>query len=376
MTTDREKAHRALLEETRAADPGVVTRAVRNCTEHLRERAWEPSLFDALVARLVELAGHDNERPRQAVAEALSYLPDDAYALLQPKLAEDVNLYVRGAALAAPAKRATRKRDDARRDEDDEDARASAYYAKLGSAERRIAGWIAELHTEYYVRREHHEIDNVCVRIDHTMRKLEAIAGGEVGGYVERLREDFVQMRRIHAEARKNARTMEPSFGMVSLRAIVKAEAEDLPIRYPDRKDRVHVDIDGVDGKIELTADAGSLRDAFGNILRNAVEAYEALGEERPIHVAVSARLSGTDAIISFADRGPGMNEEQMARAFVPFGSTKRGGTGFGLYNARKVARQIHGGDLQIASTPGAGTIVTMTLPLRQETTKRKRSRR
>jgi signal transduction histidine kinase len=343
MTSDREKAHAALLEETRAVDPGVVTRAVRNCTEQLRDRAWEPSLFAAE---------------------------------LQPKLAEDVNLYVRGAALAAPAKRATVKRDDARRDQDDEDARASAWYAKLAPAERRVAGFIAELHTEFYVRREHHEIDNLYVRIEDTMRRLEASAGSDVRGDVARLRQDLVQMRRIHAEARKNARTIEPSFGPTNLRAIVKAEAEGLQRRYPSLGDRLDIDIDGVDGRIELMADAGYLQDAFGNILRNAVEAYDALPEERRIRVAASARVSGTDALVSFADQGSGMNEEQRARAFVPFGSQKRGGTGFGLYNARKVARQIHGGDLRIESTPGAGTTVTMTLPLRQETTQRRRARR
>jgi signal transduction histidine kinase len=226
------------------------------------------------------------------------------------------------------------------------------------------------------VRREHHEIDNLCVRIEDTMKRIEASAASEAREDVARLRQDLAQMRRIHAEARKNARTIEPSFVLTNLRAIVKAEAEDLPLRFPGLTDRLDVDVDGVDGRIELMADAGYLRDAFGNILRNAVEAYETLPVERRIHVATSARVSGTDAVVSFADEGSGMNEEQMARAFVPFGSTKPRGTGFGLYNARKVARQMHGGDLRIESTPGAGTVVTMTLPLRQETTtQRRRSR-
>jgi len=160
----------------------------------------------------------------------------------------------------------------------------------------------------------------------------------------------------------------------------VKGQAEDLPLRYPGLARRLQVDVEGVDARIELMADAGYLRDAFGNILRNAVEAYDTLPEERRIRVATSARVSGTDALVSFADQGAGMNEEQLARAFVPFGSTKPGGTGFGLYNARRVARQIHGGDLQIASAPGEGTTVTMTLPLGQEaltkSTKRRRPRR
>ncbi len=94
----------------------------------------------------------------------------------------------------------------------------------------------------------------------------------------------------------------------------------------------------------------------------------------------MTGRASAIDVTVTVRDFGAGMHERDVARAFVPFGSSKPGGTGFGLYIARRVARAVHGGDLTLASTLGEGTTVTMTLPLRQESgarrgaTKRKRA--
>jgi signal transduction histidine kinase len=366
MTSEEQEA---LLARTRDGLPMAITTAVRRCTDLLRARDWDATLLRALVERLVELSTHESPRPRQAVAEALPYLPDDVYAALQPKLEDDASPYVREAAKDAVAKRAKKRREEAQHEE--QDARLARWHAMLEPAERRVAGWIATLLTEYYVRREHHEIGNIYASIDGSLDKLDEVTGGHVE--LARLRGHYARMRRVHDDARKNARTVEPEYERTNLRALVASEAEELATQFPDRAERLDVDLTGVDRRIELEADQTYLRQAFGNILRNAVEAYDA-GAAR-IRVAVSARVEGGDAVIELADEGSGMNDEQMARAFVPFGSTKPGGTGFGLYNAKKVARQIHGGDLEIASAEGAGTTVTMTLPLRQEAP-RKRTRR
>ena len=69
------------------------------------------------------------------------------------------------------------------------------------------------------------------------------------------------------------------------------------------------------------------------------------------------------------ADRGRGMPPEILARAGEPFFSTREPGEGMGLglYLARGLTEQL-GGSLHLASTPGRGTRVTLTLPLAADT--------
>jgi len=74
-------------------------------------------------------------------------------------------------------------------------------------------------------------------------------------------------------------------------------------------------------------------------------------------------------ATISVSDTGPGMDAEEIDTAMSPFGQVDSGfnkkheGTGLGLPIALALAR-LHGGDLQIHSTKGVGTRVSVFIPL------------
>ena len=109
----------------------------------------------------------------------------------------------------------------------------------------------------------------------------------------------------------------------------------------------------------EVVCDVDSLHEAFLNILLNASEACASGG-------TLDIALSQSDAdhvAVSFADDGPGMDAETLARAFQFGYSTKSFGSGLGLSQAREAAR-LHGGDLTAESSPGAGATFTVTLPL------------
>ena len=74
-------------------------------------------------------------------------------------------------------------------------------------------------------------------------------------------------------------------------------------------------------------------------------------------------------ATISVSDTGLGMDPEEIETAMSPFGQVEAGfnkrheGTGLGLPIAFALAR-LHGGDLQIESSKGLGTRVTVIIPL------------
>jgi putative PEP-CTERM system histidine kinase len=93
------------------------------------------------------------------------------------------------------------------------------------------------------------------------------------------------------------------------------------------------------------------------HLLDNAVEAS-------PASVRVSLGRDAFKVTIDITDDGPGMQPEFIRdQLFRPFASTKAGGHGIGVYQARELLRQA-GGDLLVLSKPGAGTTMRIILPL------------
>lgn len=81
--------------------------------------------------------------------------------------------------------------------------------------------------------------------------------------------------------------------------------------------------------------------------------------------VRLAAGTDGATAWVSVADEGEGLSAEQAERVFEKFerlGRTGDGGSGLGLYISRRLARAMRG-DLNVASTPGAGACFVLTLP-------------
>jgi signal transduction histidine kinase len=66
---------------------------------------------------------------------------------------------------------------------------------------------------------------------------------------------------------------------------------------------------------------------------------------------------------LQIADNGPGMDEATLRRIFQPFFTTRFLGRGLGLAVAQGIVRG-HRGGIQVSSVPGAGTTVTILLPV------------
>lgn len=111
---------------------------------------------------------------------------------------------------------------------------------------------------------------------------------------------------------------------------------------------------------IRISGDTTLLRRAFDNLLRNAWEAQEESGVERPVEVIVSSTEGGLR--IEILDRGPGISAEIRDQLFHPFSTTKPEGVGLGLALAHRVIG-LHGGTLSLDERPGGGTHTTVWLP-------------
>ena len=122
-----------------------------------------------------------------------------------------------------------------------------------------------------------------------------------------------------------------------------------------------------------LTGDAARLRQVLINLVGNALKFTEA-GEVRVEVMPASSSGAPADAStldLNFAvhDTGIGMTPDQLARVFEPFtqadGSITRryGGTGLGLTIVARLVK-LMGGEVQVTSTPGAGSVFAFTLRL------------
>lgn len=110
-----------------------------------------------------------------------------------------------------------------------------------------------------------------------------------------------------------------------------------------------------------LQLDRAQLKQALTNILSNAFDAMEGKGE-----VEVSLRRDEREAVLSIADRGPGIDPSLIRRVFDPFFTTKksaiRKGTGLGLSIAYQLV-QRNGGTIEVSSKPGCGATFVLRFP-------------
>ena len=111
----------------------------------------------------------------------------------------------------------------------------------------------------------------------------------------------------------------------------------------------------------KFPADADGLRQAILNLLNNALDAVA----DRTGAVTVTSRhdTMNRNVVISVADNGTGMSDDQLGRIFNPFYSGKgQKGTGLGLAVARKIVTE-HQGQIDVKSQVADGTTFTIGLP-------------
>jgi nitrogen fixation/metabolism regulation signal transduction histidine kinase len=111
--------------------------------------------------------------------------------------------------------------------------------------------------------------------------------------------------------------------------------------------------------ELVVFADPALLEQALINLVRNAQDALA--GAENP-RIEVRGRRVGEFAVITVEDNGCGLSEEVSKKVFVPFFSTKTGGTGIGLTLVRQVVL-AHGGRIEITSARARGTAVELYFP-------------
>lgn len=107
-------------------------------------------------------------------------------------------------------------------------------------------------------------------------------------------------------------------------------------------------------------ADPELLEQAMINLLRNAADA---VADVTHPEIGIACELKDGQIVLSVSDNGIGLPDHQRDQIFVPFFTTRPGGSGIGLSLARRIAL-AHGGKLEAHANSPAGAVFSMTLPM------------
>ncbi|MGE5664364.1 MAG: sensor histidine kinase [Deltaproteobacteria bacterium] len=215
-----------------------------------------------------------------------------------------------------------------------------------------------------------HEVRNPLGSIKMSLRLLrDDLRGAETLEVVEHIRDAVGSMEIIVNELLDYTRDItlqldEYDVGKIARAAVFGLEEE-------SGRKGISVEIDDSCGPLTAMVDGVRLKQVLTNVVKNALDAA------RPGGGRVAVRLSGgarpgagpaTDAgadgyvRVTVEDDGPGMSEAEMEKMFQPFYTTKAQGVGLGMSIVKRLV-ELHGGEVRVASTAGAGTAVTVSLP-------------
>lgn len=106
-----------------------------------------------------------------------------------------------------------------------------------------------------------------------------------------------------------------------------------------------------------LQADPKMLEQVMINLVKNSMEALENVKD--PFIELGYFMDEEQRKVIRVKDNGVGIKQEALEQVFIPFFTTKEGGSGIGLSLCRQIMR-MHGGEIKIDSEPGKGTVVKL----------------
>ena len=152
------------------------------------------------------------------------------------------------------------------------------------------------------------------------------------------------------------ARPEPPAMSACDARRLLTEAVE--AIRPAADRAGITLTVDRPPDELLLHGDRVRLAQALANLLQNAVHATPEGGRIR-----ASLAASGTDAVFTIADSGPGFSPAALTRWAEPFFSDKEGGMGLGLTVASEVAT-AHGGTLTATNAPDGGAILALSIPL------------
>ena len=211
-----------------------------------------------------------------------------------------------------------------------------------------------------------HEMMNSLTPIASLSESLESLlrAGknDEIAGALEAIKRRSRGLMDFVERYRRVAELPEPKVRAINMREFLSGMDRLMAGTLRDQHIAYGSDVAPED--LCCVGDPELLEQAVINLLRNAADAVS--GVTRP-RIEVSCRMIEDRIVITVADNGCGVPNGGRDQIFVPFFTTKRGGSGVGLSIARHIAL-AHGGQLEVTDNKPRGSAFTLVLPMSPRT--------
>lgn len=223
----------------------------------------------------------------------------------------------------------------------------------------RVAAW-REL-----ARRLAHELKNPLFPLQITIENLQRARDQHPEQFDEVFREstgallaEVRNLKTIIGQFSDFAKMPKPEMEPVAVNTLIQDVLKlfDAQFRAPQGP-RIEPSLELAPVEMTIPADPLQLTRALRNLILNAMDAMPGGGTLR----IRTARVDGM-ARIEVEDSGKGLSEEECARLFTPYYTTKQHGTGLGLAIVQSVISD-HGGRISVHSEPGRGATFTIDLP-------------
>ncbi len=191
--------------------------------------------------------------------------------------------------------------------------------------------------------------------LDREIKKLPEDVAGNLHEMLEVARTEVTRLDLIITQFLSAIRPTTPTMTLEKIDDVLKETLNLIKQEIQDRN--ISVSIDCPKSIPEIKIDRNQIKQAFFNLIRNALQAMPD-GGKLSIVISVSDRFVS----VSFRDTGTGISSDELGKIFEPYHTTKEKGSGLGLMIVQRIIRD-HGGEIDVVSKEGVGTSFTILLP-------------
>jgi signal transduction histidine kinase len=194
--------------------------------------------------------------------------------------------------------------------------------------------------------------------------KANAKTGGSynktIDKYLSVVNEEIARLNQIVVDFLFAVRPMDMELRYGSINSLIAEVAEF--VSFELKEARIECVLGLQEDLPSINFDERFMKQALLNLIKNAMAAMEGGGT---LTIKTKAQDDGT-ILITFADTGVGISDENLPKIFEPYFTTKETGSGLGLTLVFKIIRE-HQGEITVKSRPGEGTAFIITLPVPQK---------
>ncbi len=192
--------------------------------------------------------------------------------------------------------------------------------------------------------------------LERELRTLPAAHGTNLRELVEVARDEVSRLDLILSQFLGALRPVAPELDRGDLASVLEESLRTLKTEIENR--RIEVAVARPETLPEVYIDRSQMRQVFFNIVKNALQAMPEGG-----CLTVAFEADDRTLQVALRDCGTGIAEDDFRRLFEPYRTTKPTGHGLGLLIVQRIVQE-HGGQIEVSSKRGAGTVFKILLPL------------